>query len=219
MKYFLTSSGLKNADLANALSQLVSKPLSEISVLFVPTAANTEGSDKRWLIENLVDFTKYEVKSIDILDITSVPEDVWKNRFRQNDVICFGGGNEKYLAEVFDTLGMKAFLGTLGDTVYMGISAGSMVAGVFMPQDAYPVLFPEEEDFGKIIKDGLGLCNFCFIPHLNSNYFSRVRNDVLNEIQDTFTITTYATDDETALAVENENIGIVGTGEYWMIEK
>ena len=68
MKYLLTSSGLRNDAIADALSSLLQKPLSETDILFVPTAANTDGGDKRWLIENLKDFERYNFKSIDILN-------------------------------------------------------------------------------------------------------------------------------------------------------
>ena len=64
MKLLLTSLGLCNDDIASALATLAGKPLSELSILFVPTAANTEGEDKSWLIGNLVDFQKRNFKNL-----------------------------------------------------------------------------------------------------------------------------------------------------------
>lgn len=218
MKYLLTSTGLTNDSIAGALEKAVGKPLSDTSVLFIPTAANTEGGDKRWLIENLLQFTNYGVGSIDILDITAVPDELWKERFQEKDVICFGGGNEKYLADVLESLNMKEFLETLTDKVYMGISAGSMVTGVFMPEELYPMVFPEE-DFGAITKDGMNLCNFCFIPHLNSTFFTHIRKENLDEVQDAFATTVYAVDDDTALLVEEGAVTIIGDGEYALLER
>mgnify|MGYP002147854608 FL=1 len=142
----LTSSGITNDHIAEVLLEMLGKPLSEASILFVPTAANTEGGDKRWVIGNLQDLQKFNFKSIDILDVAAVSKDVWTKRFEEKDVICVGGGNEKYLAEVFDQIGMKEFLLKLSDQkIYMGISAGSMVTGKFMKEDLYPKIFPEED--------------------------------------------------------------------------
>ena len=219
MKFLLTSSGINNDDIALSLSSLVGKPLKETNILFVPTAANTEGEDKRWLIGNLTDLQKYNFKSIDILDIAAVSSDVWKKRFMEKDVICFGGGNEKYLAEIFDTGAMKDFLQELSDTkVYVGISAGSMVTGNFMPHKLYPSIFPEET-FGEGVQRAMGLHHFCFIPHLNSNYFAHVRKENLERLKDDFTTDVYSTDDETALQINGTLVTIVGKGNYWINKK
>ncbi len=215
MKYLLTSSGCTNDTIAKKLSDMAEKPISEISVLFVPTAANTEGGDKRWLIGNLQDFDHYNVKSIDILDIAAVSDDVWKKRFLEKDVICFGGGNEKYLAEIFQKLNMKVFLAEMPPTkVYMGISAGSMVVGHFMPEKLYPILFPEE-NFGPATTPATGMFDICFIPHLNSDYFSHLREEALNKVRNDFTKPVFAPDDQTALCIQGGSIEVFGDGVCW----
>lgn len=179
MKLLLTSAGIKNDEIAQALSDLAGKPLQDLNLLFIPTAANTEAGDKGWLIDNLVDFQKQKFKSIDIVDIAAVSKDNWMERFRQADVICFGGGNEIYLADLFQKIEMKEFLKSILDNkIYMGISAGSMVAGNFMPNELYPEIFPEEI-FGDITADAMRLYNFCFIPHLNSSFFKHIRKENL----------------------------------------
>lgn len=216
MKFLLTSAGLKNSTLAKALSNLANKPLSELNLLFVPTAANTEGEDKSWLINNLIDFQNQNFKSIDILDIAAVSNEIWMKRFKEKDVICFGGGNEKYLAEIFAKVGMKDILqSSLNDKIYMGISAGSMVVGEFMPNELYPKIFPEE-DFGPTTKEALGIFSFCFIPHLNSNFFTHIRKETLEEVKNVFTGTVYSTDDETALVIDENKLEIIGEGESWV---
>ena len=219
MKYLLTSAGIKNNHIAEVLSEMLGKPLVESSILFIPTAANTEGEDKRWLIENLKDLEKYNFQSIDILDIAAVSKDVWLKRFQEKDVICVGGGNEKYLAEVFHSVGMKEVLSDLSDNkVYVGISAGSMVTGTFMPETLYPKIFPEE-DFGSTVVQPMNIHEFCFIPHLNSDFFKHIRKDNLESVKELFLSTVYSTDDETALKIEGGQITIVGEGEFWESKK
>lgn len=215
MKYLLTSAGIKNDYIAQALSEMLGKPLQESSILFIPTAANTEGEDKRWLIGNLKDLEKYDFKSIDILDVAAVSKDMWSKRLQENDVICVGGGNEKYLAEVFSTIGMKEVLSNLPDNkVYVGISAGSMVTGEFMPEELYPSVFPEE-DFGLTIVQPMKINKLCFIPHLNSDFFKHIRKENLESVNEKFLGTVYSTDDETAIKVEGDKVTLIGRGEFW----
>lgn len=218
MKFLLTSAGITNDHLAQVLSEMLGKPLAEASLLFVPTAANTEGGDKRWLIGNLKDLEKYDFQSIDILDVAAVARDIWEKRFAENDVICVGGGNEKYLAEVFDAIGMRQMLLTLpDDKVYVGISAGSMVTGNFMPEELYPSIFPEE-DFGETKIQPMQIHDFCFIPHLNSDFFTHIHKEHLEKVKGKFSCNVYATDDETALRVEDGRVSLVGIGESWEFE-
>ena len=215
MKYLLTSAGITNDKIADALAALAGKPLCELSILFVPTAANTEKDDKRWLIENLTDIESQGFKLIDILDVAAVSDEIWKPRFFNADIICVGGGNEKYLASLFSKIGMKEFLTMLPDNkVYMGISAGSMVTGHFIPNELYGLVYPEE-NFSEPEKHEMMLQNLCFIPHLNSNFFQHVRKKSLDSLDEKFTKTVYAMDDETALAIDGNQPNFVGTGEYW----
>lgn len=215
MKFLLTSSGLKNERLAKALEQLVGKPLSETSLLFIPTAGNTSVDDQNWLITNILEFRKYEFKNISIIDI-AIPRTMWAPHFKNVDVVCFGGGNEKYLARIMEEQGFKEFILPLLKTkVYMGISAGSMVAGYFLLGGLTSEIFPEE-DFGDEDGEPMGILDLIFIPHMNSQWFENVRIDFLESIKEKFNKTTYATDDETALAIDGVKIQIVGGGASWL---
>lgn len=219
MKLLLTSAGITNEAIASALSGLVGKSLTDTKFLFIISAANTEGGDKRWIIQNLNDLDRAGFQSIDIMDIASIPESNWKPRFDTADVICFGGGNELYLAEILTRPEIKEYLEDFpDDKVYMGISAGSMVAGKFMPDDLYPLVFPEE-NFGKVTTPALGLYEFCFIPHLNSVFFAHIRKENLESLKNRFTNTVYSTDDETAIVIDGGKIEIVGKGDYWVFNK
>ncbi len=215
MKFLLTSAGLKNIKISNALLDLVGKAAKEISFLFVPTACNLDVGDKAWLIDNLTEFKNQGFRLIDIVDISAVPEDNWKARFMSADVICFGGGNEQYLAKVFNDLKMDSFLPSLlREKVYMGISAGSMVAGQFIGNELIKLVYPEE--VYKELGEPLKLIDISFIPHLNSEYFAHVRKDNLDELKPKFENIVYSIDDETALKIDGEKIDIVGDGEYWV---
>jgi dipeptidase E len=213
MKLLLTSAGLRNEAIKTAFETLVGKPLTETRVLFVTTAANTGQDDKRWLIQDLKYFDDYGAYAIDILDFAGLPEEVVRPHFEMADVICVGGGDERYLARMFAEYDMAKKLPVwLTTKVYMGISAGSMVMGKFLPPHLSRQIFPEE-DFGSTEGEGLGLVQFAYIPHLNSSFFS-LRKERLAALQSEFTCPVYATDDETALMVVDGVVTKVGEGEF-----
>lgn len=213
MKLLLTSAGLRNDAIKDALVSLVGKQLSEIKVLFVTTAANTGSDDKRWLINDINSFIKAGVGSIDILDFAGLPLEVMLPHFENADVICMGGGDERYLARMFAIHNFAKLLPEwLSSKVYMGISAGSMVLGQYLPAGLASEIFIEE-DFGNTEGEGLGLLSFAYIPHLNSTFFS-LRKERLDNMKDKFTVPVYATDDETAIMVVDGVVTKVGEGEF-----
>lgn len=220
MKLLLTSAGITNKSIADKLQQLVGKPFAETSVLFIPTAANFEFGDKSWLVKNINELHDLKLKSFDMIDIAGLPETLWLPQLQAADVICFGGGDNAYLARILREQGMKEKLEQLMDEskVYMGISSGSMVAGTALPKGMDQELFAEG-NFESDDCEGLSLCDFSFIPHLNSAYFLNIKTEVLDSIKDRLTNTTYAPDDQTAIAVVDGELEIVGGGGIWRVIK
>ncbi len=218
MKFLLTSSGITNKSITNAVLELVGKPANEISVLFVPTAANPVVEDKSWLIENLSQFTKQGYHSIDMLDIAGLTEEEWRSHFEAANLICFGGGNEQYLAKAIRDSGLeKALPDLLKSRVYMGISAGSMVAGKFLSQKLMKMVYPEEA-FAELAPS-LAYVDCLFVPHLNSPYFSKVRKEVLDSLKSEFTTTLYACDDNSAVKISDGKPEVVSEGVTLVFEK
>lgn len=218
MKFFLTSAGVVNASIEKALLELVEKPARDISVVFVPTAANMIADDKGWLIENLNDFKECGFKSIDIVDIAAVPKENWLKRLEATDVLCFGGGDEQYLAKVMRNSGLADTLPELLKTrVYMGISAGSMVVGRLLSEELIRALLPEEIFEGN--DEGLRLLDLSILPHLNSDYFAHLRPDLIHSLAPKFPTTVYALDDASALKVIDNQIEVITEGEFLKLEK
>jgi len=52
MKLLLTSAGLSNKSISDALQNMAGKAFSELNLVFIPTAANVEKGDKGWLIDD-----------------------------------------------------------------------------------------------------------------------------------------------------------------------
>ena len=83
MKLLLTSGGITNKSIAEALWELVGKKPEDTSLVFVPTASNVEVGDKGWLIEDLKNLQKQNFRSIDIADISALPKEVWLPKFQK----------------------------------------------------------------------------------------------------------------------------------------
>jgi dipeptidase E len=218
MKFLLTSDGLTNDSIRQALLDLVGKPMNETTVVFVPTAATRVADDKSWLVENYNDFLRLGLKSFDIVDIAAVPKENWQKRFEVADIICFGGGDEQYLARVMRESGVaEALTGLLETRVYVGISAGSMVVGKLLAKELTIKLWPEESFAGK--EDGFGLLNLSILPHLNSDYFAHLRVPLIQSLNEQFPQSIYALDDQSALKVIDGRIEVITEGEFLKLEK
>lgn len=218
MKFLLTSDGLSNASIQKSLFELLGKPVNEVSVVFVPTAASLVADDKSWLVENYNEFLRLGLKSFDIVDIAAVPRENWLARFESADVLCFGGGDEQYLTKVMRESGVVDTLPELLKTrIYMGISAGSMVAGKLLPSELTRELWPEESFVGN--ETGLGILDFSILPHLNSDYFSHLRAELIHSLASKFPATVYALDDASALKIVDGEMEVVTEGEFLKLEK
>ena len=218
MKFLLTSAGISNLSIEKALFELLGKSASETSVVFVLTAAAMVEGDKGWLIQNLKDFADCGFHSVDIIDIAAVPRDNWEKRFSTADLIVFGGGDEQYLARAMRQSGVaEALPELLQSKVYMGISAGSMVAGKLLPEKLIRTILPEEIFEGN--DPGFALVDCIVLPHFNSDYFAHLRKDLLHSLESQFPSTVYALDDQSALKVVGDDIEVVTEGDFLKLEK
>jgi dipeptidase E len=214
MKLLLTSAGLSNQSIIKAFSDLVGLPNDKIKIAFIPTAANVEEGDKSWLIEDYINLKNQKYSSIDIVDIASVSKDIWLPRLKEANVIFVGGGNTFFLMSWLKKSGLVKILPELLKTrVYVGISAGSMVATINLrmstSQKSYSEkIFPLEND------EGLGFVNFHIRPHLNSEFFPKVRVEYLAEEAKEIPEPIYAIDNNTAVMINDNQVKVISEGNW-----
>lgn len=220
MKFLLTSAGITNPSIEGALFELLDKPASETKVAFVPTAANYFAEDKTWLVEDMNYFREKQFQFFDIVDLAALKKEQWLSRLEAVDLICVGGGSEQYLAQVMQESGCAMELPRLlEDRVYMGISAGAMYISQFLEREALKIVYPEETFEGELFPS-LGLVNCHLLPHLNSSFFSRMREDVIRSTTESILqYPLYALDDQSALKVVGSDIEVVTEGDILKIEK
>ena len=81
MKLLLTSAGITNISIAQALRDLLGKPTVESKIVVVPTAHNAEPGDKSWVIEE--DFAGphqlgwKEFNVVDLAAVSSLDKGLW----------------------------------------------------------------------------------------------------------------------------------------------
>lgn len=217
MKLLLTSGGLTNKSISRALFELIGKDPEDTSLVFIPTASNVESGDKGWLIEDLINLHNQKFKSIAIVDISAVPENIWRPQMEEADVLFFEGGNTYHLMEWINKSGLSKLLPEFLKTkVYVGLSAGSMVACPDLSLKHSKIIYDENLN-KKDILPALNLVDFYFLPHLNSKHFPKVNEKNLREVSKDITRKIYALDDMSALKIIDGEVEIVSEGEYLIL--
>ncbi len=218
MKLLLTSGGITNDSIRDALVGMLGKPIADSTALFVPTAqwgqpacspqsvwnATTGGSPGRSSLVGL------GWKSIGVLELAVLPtlaEERWMPWIRDADVLLVDGGEAVYLAEWIERSGLAALLPELTDTVWVGVSAGSMA------------LTPRiGREFCDWKPDGpdrtLGLVDFSIFPHLDYPGWDENTLDAARRWATTIPGRSYAIDDQTAIAVVDGTVEVISEG-HW----
>ncbi len=208
MKLFLTSGGLTTETLRMAFrAMLPSNP----RVVFVPTAAKL-CEDASWLKDD-IENVRLSGATVELVDISTASRGEWFGAIEAADSICFGGGNTYFLLDWVRRCGLESELSDLlHDRVYMGISAGSMIAGPSIESNS--PIFPEEEE-GKLENlTGLSLVSFAVVPHLNSQSFPNARSENIQQFARGVSYPIYALDDRSAIEFIDGRMRVVSTGEY-----
>lgn len=213
MKLLLTSGGLRNQTLINALLELADKPAGDLKFAFIPTALNTEPGDKGWAIDQLIRIRDMSVRQLDIVDVSAVPKNIWLPRLEEADIVFVNGGNTTHLMTCFNQSGLTTEMPhLLKDRVYVGVSAGSYVAT--------PDLRFNSDDVKEVL-DGLKLVDFGLQVHMNSPKFPLAKSEQtvkerVGKMEPPYVV--YGLDDQMAVKVNGDKVEIVGEGKYLTFE-
>ncbi|MFC1622962.1 Type 1 glutamine amidotransferase-like domain-containing protein [Patescibacteria group bacterium] len=213
MKLLLTSAGISNKSIEDALQSLSEKPLKEMKAAFIPTAANWEDGEKSWMIKDLV-YCNEKFSETDIVDISALPRKKWEPRLRNADLIMVEGGNTSHLMRSIEESGLENLLAEiLKNKVYVGVSAGSIVMTPDLLLEESEVLYGENPE-GWTESEGLSVIDFCVIPHYNAEYFPNINDENLEEISKTIKHSIYALDDNSAVKVVDGEVEVISEGEW-----
>jgi dipeptidase E len=219
MKFLLTSGGVKNASILNALVALLGKPITESSALCIPTAtyANPRGAERAYqLIRGTASTPLCELgwKSLGVLELTALPsiqEENWVPLLGETDALLVGGGDPMYLCYWMRQSGLADLLPSLRrEMVYVGVSAGSMVVTPSIGVDFVGWNTPTGDD------KTLGVVDFSIFPHLDHEKLPDNSMAGAEKWAAEMAVPAYAIDDQTAIQVTDGAVEVISEG-HWKL--
>jgi dipeptidase E len=218
MKLLLTSAGIKNASIHNALLELLGKPIAECSALCIPTAAYGHpmaGPDAAWRFisgqEPDCPMCELGWKSLGVLELTALPsidQSLWVPRVKETDVLLVNGGDPLYLHYWMRQSGLADLLPSLQETVWVGLSAGSMIMTPRIGEYFVGWKPPAGGD------ETLGLVDFSIFPHVDHPDLPGNTMAHAEKWAAGMPAPSYAIDDETAIKVVDGVAEVVSEG-HW----
>ena len=219
MRFLLTSAGIKNASIHDALVDLLGKPIAESSALCVPTAgyASPEGAAHAWRFISGRDprtpMCGLGWKSLGVLELTALPsidEERWLPMLQETDALLVNGGDPLYLCYWMRQSGLADLLPRLHEVVWVGLSAGSMVMTPSIGEDFVRWKPPTGGD------GTLGLVGFSIFPHLDHEDLPDNSMAGAERWAAGMPVPCYAIDDQTAIKVTDGTVEVVSEG-HWKL--
>lgn len=239
MNLLLTSAGIKNKSIHDALVDLLGKPIAESNALFIPTAIYPfpGGAGMAWQAicgKAPSPFCQLGWKSLGVLELTALPsidKKAWVPAVEETDALLVWGGDPLYLSYWMRQSGLTDLLPSLRrEAVYVGVSAGSMAASSTFGE-AYrnprscsgsalkseDIMFATPEgDISRIFvtAQGAGIVDFALIPHLDHEDHPDASLANAEKWAARLPVPVYAIDDETAIKVTAGNVEVVSEGSW-----
>jgi dipeptidase E len=220
MRFLLTSAGIKNASIHAALVDLLGKPIAESNALCIPTAGyghpqGSPGGAWRFISgrEPRCPMCELGWKSLGVLELTALPsidEERWVPWVRETDVLLVNGGDALYLCHWMRESGLADLLPSLRETVWVGLSAGSMVMTPRIGEDFVYSKPPTGDD------STLGIVDFSIFPHLDHEDLPENTMVGAEKWAAGMTVPAYAIDDETAIKVTDGTVEVISEG-HWKL--
>ncbi len=216
MKLLLTSAGIKNAAVHDALLGLLGKPIAECDALCIPTASyghapgGIHGALRFVTGQATTPMCELGWKSLGMLELTALPsldEQAWLPVVEGADVLLANGGDALYLAHHMRLSGLADRLPSL-EAVWVGLSAGSMVMTPRIGDDFVVWRPPAGGD------ETLGVVGFSIFPHVDHPALPENTMAAAEQWAAGLGVPAYAIDDDTAIRVVDGTVDVVSEG-HW----
>jgi dipeptidase E len=220
LKLLLTSAGIKNPSIHDALVELLGRPTAECDALCIPTALYGHpgaGPRQAWRCisgqETGTPTVGLGWKSMGVLELTALPSldaERWVPLVQETDVLLVEGGDATYLCHWMRESGLADLLPSLPETVWVGVSGGSMV---LTPRigDSFVAWSRATDD------RTLGIVDFSIFPHLDNPDLPWNTMAAAEEWAADLSGPAYAIDDETAITVVDGAVEVVSEGQWKLL--
>ena len=219
MKFLLTSAGIKNTSIHNALIDLLGKPIAECNALCIPTAGYGHPQVQPFRAWRFISGQEPETpmcelgwKSLGVLELTALPSidaERWVSWVRETDVLLVNGGDALYLCYWMRQSGLADLLPSLR-AIWVGLSAGSMVMTPRIGEDFVQWKPPSGGD------ETLGIVDFSICPHLAPDGMPGNSMAEAERWAAGIHGPAYAIDDQTAIKVVDGTVEVVSEG-HWKL--
>lgn len=218
MKLLLTAGGVTNPSIREALVELLGKPVEESTALCIPTAMYAHPwvgmGEKPWRFvagreqNPMVSLGWASVGLLELTALPSLPPERWVPAVREVDALLVAGGDVLYLCHWLRESGFVDLFDELEDTVWVGLSSGSMVMTPEVGEDFIQWRPPSGDT------STLGLVGFSICPHLAAD--GEPGNSLAEARSWAASISTpaYAMDDDTAIVVADGEVRWVSEGTW-----
>ena len=220
VKLLLTSAGIKNPTIRSAMDDLLGKPVAECDALCIPTASYghpMSGLGGAWRFisgqQPNCPMTGLGWKSLGVLELTALPSmdrEPWVEAVQTTDVLLANGGDSLYLGHWMRESGLVDLFPSLPETVYVGLSGGSMVMTPRIGEDFVGWKPPAGGD------ETLGLVDFSIFPHLDHPDLPENTMADAERWAAGIPDPAYAIDDQTAVKVIDGTVEVVTEG-HWKL--
>jgi dipeptidase E len=217
MKLLLTSAGITNTSIHDALVDLLGKPVAESNALCIPTGgygssySSPQGAWRFITGQSAQPMTGLGWKSVGVLELSALPTmdaERWVPWVSETDVLLVNGGDALYLAYWMRQSGVADLLPSLRETVYVGFSAGSMVLTPRIGKDFVGWKPPSGGD------ETLGIVHFSIFPHVDHPDLPENTMAEAERWAVGLSGPAYAIDDETAIKVTDGTVELVTEGNW-----
>jgi dipeptidase E len=219
VRFLLTSAGIKNPSIHDALVELLGKPIAASNALCIPTATHAipGGAGHAWRFisgrDPFCPMCELGWQSLGVLELTALPsidEALWVPMVRETDVLLVNGGDPLYLCYWMRQSGLADLLPSLRETVYVGLSAGSMVLAPNIGEAFVRWTPPTGGD------ETLGMVGFSMFPHLDHEMLPDNSMADAEKWAAGMRVPGYAIDDQTAIKVTDGAVEVVSEG-HWKL--
>jgi dipeptidase E len=217
MRILLTSAGITNASIHDALVDLLDNPIAGSDALCIPTATHALGGpEQAWKFisgqEPRTPMCELGWKSLGVLELTALPsidEEQWVPMVQETDVLLVNGGDPLYLCYWMRQSGLAELLPSLR-AVYVGLSAGSVVMAPNIGEAFVRWKPPTGGD------QTLGVVDFSMFPHLDHEDLPENTMADAERWAAGMRVPAYAMDDQTAIKVIDGTVEVVSEG-HWRL--
>jgi dipeptidase E len=216
VKFLLTSAGIKNPAINDAMLELLGKPIAECDALCIPTASyghapgGIRGSYRFITGQATTPMCELGWKSLGVLELAALPtleRELWLPLVEETDVLLVNGGDALYLAHHMRESGLVDLLPSLS-AVWVGLSAGSMVMTPRIGEDFKVWNPPGGGDAA------LGIVDFSIFPHVDHPDLPENTMAAAEQWAAGLSNPAYAIDDDTAIKVVDGAVEVVSEGNW-----